>query len=198
VSLKDQDRIYFTPRGAGGVYRWDITEKQIVVTDLMANNVSGGTANITSEAGTHYAIYRDFPDMTCVIHCHAVYMMAFGAAHMDIPTVINECAKNNLGEMPVQRTKEVKPGSEEQSQEVLRLFHQRREAYPDAVLIANIPFHGIFIAGTDIMKTFATLQAAEDAARVALYRGLLLADGNSNGFLLHGTKASNAATGGRQ
>jgi L-fuculose-phosphate aldolase len=175
ISLRHGERVYLTPKGASGIYRWALSERHIVVTDVFCKKIQGDPANITSESSTHFAIYQKLSDIHCVIHCHSPFMMAFGAAYREIPTVINECAKNNLGDLPISCTAEVKPGSLEQSDEVLRLFMERRERHPGSVLIANIPFHGVFIAGGDLSKTFATLEAAECAARVTLYREMLLA-----------------------
>lgn len=184
ISVRDGNLIYITQRRSGEVYQWVIEEDSIVVTDICGSPVIGTTENITREATTHYYIYQNFPDINTVIHCHPVYMMVFGAAHMDIPAV-SECTRDHLGDQPITCTPEVMPGSEQQAVQIVKLFKERRGHSPYAGLIANIPYHGVFIAGRDLNSTFIAMEAAENAAKIIIYRKLMFADDPKADFSIH-------------
>ena len=184
ISVRDNNLIYITQRRSGEVYQWEINEDSINVTDICGTPVIGNNENITREAETHYSIYQNFPDINTVIHCHPVYMVIFGAAHMSIPAV-SECTRDHLGDQPITCTPEVMPGGEDQAREVIKIFKERRKKSPDAGLIVNIPFHGVFIAGRDLNSTFIAIEAAENAAKIVIYRKLMFADNPEADFSIH-------------
>ncbi|MBM3707371.1 MAG: class II aldolase/adducin family protein [Actinobacteria bacterium] len=184
ISVRDGNLIYITQRRSGEVYQWLIEEDSILVTDICGNPVIGSVENITREATTHYYIYQNFSDIKAIIHCHPLYMMVFGAAHMEIPAV-SECTRDHLGDQPITCTPEVEPGSENQAIEVVKEFKKRRAIDPEAGLIVNIPYHGVFIAGRDLNSTFIAIEAAENAAKIIIYRKLMFHDDPRADFSIH-------------
>ena len=112
VSVRDKDKIYITPRRAGENSQFEIEPNSIIVTDLCAVPVSGNIKEISREALIHYYIYQNFPDINAVFHAHPFFIMVFGSAHKDIPTV-SEATRNYLGEEPISCIEEVVPGSTE-------------------------------------------------------------------------------------
>lgn len=71
-------------------------------------------------------IYQNFPDISAVIHAHPIFIMAFGAAHMDLSAIIGG-TRAILGNHPVSNMPEVMPGSVEQATEIVENFKKRRE-----------------------------------------------------------------------
>lgn len=184
ISVRDGDKIYITQRRSGETYQWIIEEDSIIVTDICGIPISGDINKITREAISHYYIYQNFPDINVVIHCHPVYMMVFGAAHMDIPAV-SECTRDHLGDQPITNIEECQPGSEEQAKRIVENFKQRRKVDPEDGLICNIPFHGVFVAGKDLNSTFMAVEAAENAAKIIIYRQLMFGNNPKADFSIH-------------
>jgi L-fuculose-phosphate aldolase len=169
ISVRDGNYIYINPRRAGHDFQWEIDEDTIIVTDICKMPVIGEVDRISREAATHYYIYQNFPEINSVIHGHPFYMMAFGAAHMDIPP-ISEGTRAVLGNFPVTNVPEVVPGSIEQAEEIVKNFKKRRELDPGCPLICNIPFHGTFAAGETINDAFLYTEVANNCAKILIYR----------------------------
>jgi L-fuculose-phosphate aldolase len=169
ISVRDGNYIYINPRRAGHDFQWEIDEDTIIVTDICKMPVIGEVDRISREAATHYYIYQNFPEINSVVHGHPFYMMAFGAAHMDIPP-ISEGTRAVLGNFPVTNVPEVVPGSIEQAEEIVKNFKKRRELDPGCPLICNIPFHGTFAAGETINDAFLYTEVANNCAKILIYR----------------------------
>lgn len=88
--------------------------------------VIGDVENVSREAASHYYIYQNFPDIGAVIHAHPIFIMAFGAAHIDLSAIIGG-TRAILGNHPVSNMPEVMPGSVEQATEIVKNFKKRRE-----------------------------------------------------------------------
>ncbi len=172
ISVRDGDCIYIVPRKSGAKHRWSIEEDTIIVTDLCMKPIMDGVENISRESPTHYYIYQNFADINAVIHGHPLYMMVYGAAHMDIPPV-TECMRARVGDMPITNIEECLPGSIEQAERVVANFKQRRSINPDAPLICNLPFHGAFCAGVDLDEAFMYLEIANNCAKLLIFRQLM-------------------------
>jgi len=169
ISVRDGDKIYINPRRTGHDKQWQLEEDDIIVTDLCKVPVIGEADAISREAATHYYIYHNFPDIGAVIHGHPIFIMTFGAAHMDLPAV-SEGTRAVLGEQSITNTPEVLPGSKEQAEEVVINFKKRREVDPEAPLICSLPYHGTFTAGGTINDAFMYTEVANNCAKILVYR----------------------------
>ena len=172
ISVRDGDRVYIVPRKSGAKKRWSIEEDTIMVTDICMKPVIGNINNISRESPTHYHIYQNFPDINAVIHGHPLYMMVYGAAHMNIPPV-TECMRARVGDMPIGNIEECLPGSIDQAEKVVSYFKERRDANPDSPLICNLPFHGAFAAGVDLDEAFMFLEIANNCAKLLIFRQIM-------------------------
>ncbi len=172
ISVRDGNLIYINPRRAGHDFQWEIEEDQIIVTDLCKVPIIGEADMISREAATHYYIYQNFPEVNSVVHAHPFYMMAFGAAHMDIPAV-SEGTRAVIGSQPITNIPEVVPGSIEQAEEIVKNFKKRREIEPGCPLICNIPFHGTFAAGANINDAFLYTEVANNCSKILVYRQIM-------------------------
>ncbi len=184
ISVRDGDLIYINPRKSGSDWQWEITEDSVIVTDLCKVPVIGEADKISREAATHYYIYQNFPEVGAVIHGHPFYMMAFGAAHMDIPA-ISEGTRAVIGHQPITNVPEVVPGSLEQAEEIVKNFKKRREIDPGCPLICNIPFHGTFAAGATINDAFLYTEVANNCAKILVYRQMMFGNDPKADFSIH-------------
>jgi len=172
ISVRDKNRIYINERLSGPNYQWKIEEDSIIVTDICKIPVIGDDDLITREASTHYLIYQTFPEINAIIHCHPLFMMVFGAAHMDIPSV-TEGSRVILGDQPITNIEESIPSSQDQAEKVVDNFKRRRLKDPNAALICNIPFHGMFTAGQNLNDALVYADIANNCAKLLIYRQLM-------------------------
>ena len=184
ISVKDGNIVYINPRRSGHDFQWEIDEDSIIVTDLCKVPIVGEVDRISREAATHYYIFQNFPDVGAVIHAHPFYMMAFGAAHMDIPA-ISEGTRAVIGHQPITNVPEVVPGSVEQAEEIVKNFKKRREIDPGCPLICNIPFHGTFAAGETINDAFLYTEVANNCAKILVYRQIMFGDDPKADLSIH-------------
>lgn len=184
ISVRDGDLIYVSPKRAGHDHQWEIEEDSIIVTDLCKVPVIGEYEKITRESICHYYIYHNFPDVSAVIHSHPFFMMAFGAAHMDLPA-ISEGTRAVIGHQPIAITPEVVPGSKQQAEEIVKNFQRRRDIQKGCPLICNIPFHGAFSAGANLNDAFLYTEVANNCAKILIYRQMMFGNNPQADFEVH-------------
>jgi L-fuculose-phosphate aldolase len=184
ISVRDGDKVYINPRRAGHDKQWRLEEDDIIVTDMCKVPIIGEEDAISRESATHYYIYHNFPDVGAVIHGHPIFIMTFGAAHMDLPA-ISEGTRAVLGEQPITNVPEVLPGSIEQAEEVVKNFQRRREIDPEAPLICSLPYHGTFTAGGDINDAFMYTEVANNCAKILVYRQAMFGGDPKADFSIH-------------
>jgi len=184
ISVRDGDKIYISPRRSGTDHQWSIKEDSIILTDLCKMPISGKADNISREASSHYYIYQNFPDIGAVIHAHPIFIMAFGAAHMDLPAV-SEGTRAILGEQPITNITESLPGSAEQGEAIVENFKNRRKIDAAAPLICGLPFHGIFAAGPNLNEAFLYTEVANNCAKILVYRQTMFGGNPDADFSIH-------------
>lgn len=184
ISIRDENLVYINPRRAGHDWQWEIDEDSIIVTDLCKIPIIGEVDKISREAASHYYIYHNFPDVKSVIHSHPFYMMAFGAAHMDIPA-ISEGTRAVIGHQPITNIIETVPGSIEQAEEIIKNFKKRRENEVGCPLICNMPFHGVFAAGENINDAYLFTEVANNCAKILIYRQSMFGTDPKADFSIH-------------
>jgi L-fuculose-phosphate aldolase len=184
ISVRDGDKVYINPRRTGHDKQWQLEEDDIIVTDMCKVPIIGEKDAISREAATHYYVYHNFPDIGAVIHGHPIFIMTFGAAHMDLPAV-SEGTRAVLGEQPITNTPEVLPGSTEQAEEVVKNFKKRRETDPEAPLICSLPYHGTFAAGGTINDAFMYTEVANNCAKILVYRQAMFGNDPKADFSIH-------------
>lgn len=184
ISVRDGDKIYISPRRSGTDHQWRIEEDSIIVTDLCKIPILGEAGNISREASSHYYIYQNFPDIRAIIHAHPIFIMAFGAAHMDLPPV-TEGTRAILGDQPITNIPEALPGSSEQAELIVENFKNRRRIDPNAPLICSLPFHGTFSAGPNLNEAFLYTEVANNCARILIYRQAMFGGNPEADFSIH-------------
>jgi L-fuculose-phosphate aldolase len=184
ISVRDGDKIYVSPRRTGHDNQWEIDEDSIIVTDLCSIPVIGEADKVSREASTHYYIFQNFPDIGAVIHAHPIHIMAFGAAHMDLPA-ISEGTRAILGNEPISNVAEVLPGSKEQAGAVVENFNNRRRKDPTTPLICGLPYHGTFAAGGNLNDAYLYTEVANNCAKILINRQIMFGNDPKADFSVH-------------
>lgn len=185
ISIRDEDKVYITPRQAGEHHQWSIDEDSIIVTDMCKVPVIGDSDKITREAICHYYIYHAFPDIRAVLHAHPPYMMTFGSAHMDIPAVSEGTRCVISPKIPITHIEESVPGSEQQAVRIVENFKWRRNQDSDAGLICGIPFHGVFSAAADLNYAYLYVEVAETNCKILINRQIMFGSNPKADFSIH-------------
>ncbi len=184
ISIREGDKVYISPRRTGPDKQWKLEEDDIIVTDMCKVPILGEKDAISRESATHYYIYHNFSDVRSVIHGHPIFIMSFGAAHMDLPS-ISEGTRGILGEQPITNVPEVLPGSIEQAEEVVKNFQKRRNIDSEAPLICSLPYHGTFAAGGNINDAFLFTEVANNCAKILVYRQTMFSGDPKADFSIH-------------
>lgn len=171
ISVRQDDRIYVSPRYMGSKYRYQIREEQISVLDG-AHNVLEGPDVLSRESRMHLAVYDRFPEVGSVIHAHPRWMMVYAAAGRSMKPVLEYTEK--FGD--VECIPESAAHSQDLADEVVQVAERRREQLQQVALGVLLPRHGVAILGLDLDNAYDTLERLEDNARVSLLSRLLPAE----------------------
>jgi L-ribulose-5-phosphate 4-epimerase len=148
-----------------------LTPKDIVVLDFDGNVVEG-MLRPSSDAPTHLAIYRAYPQLGGIAHTHSSHAAIFAQAVRGIPCFGTTHADHFRGEVPVTRPltqQEVDREYEANTGKVIvECFADRDPLEMPAVLVAH---HGPFTWGRTPTDAVKNAIALEEVARTAL--GLL-------------------------
>jgi len=154
VRVSNQE-IWITPTG---VSKGFLTPDLLVATDLDGNVAEGGR-NPSSEFKMHLEVYRNRPDIHCVMHAHPPISTAFAVCRRPLDKSYLPEGIVSLGWVPV--TEYATP-STQAVPESIRPFL----ADHNALLLAN---HGVLTWDTDVTGAFFKLQTVEYLAQIYLY-----------------------------
>ena len=168
ISVRQDGRIYISPRFMGARYRYQISTEQISVLDE-AHNVLYGPTELSRESRLHLAAYENFPEVGSVIHAHPRWLMVFAAAGRTMKPVLEYTTK--FGD--VECVPESKAHSQELADELVKLVDRRREQLSRVAMGVLLPKHGIAVLGHDLDNAFDTLERLENNARCTLLSRLL-------------------------
>ena len=168
ISVRVGEKICITPRYAGSKHRWHLRSEQVLVTDLDGKQLAGD-GQVSREAKVHYRIYRDFPDVTAVVHCHAQNALVFASAGCPIEPVLENTLK--FGTILVSA---YAPAHSEKLADFVStaLFGQDDRIRKQAAGVLA-PGHGLFVAGKDLDAAFDAAERIDTNARCILFSRLL-------------------------
>ncbi|MEM7453250.1 MAG: class II aldolase/adducin family protein [Planctomycetota bacterium] len=78
----------------------DLTPDDICTVDMTGKQTAGKLKR-TSEVLLHLEIYRNRPDVKCVVHCHPPHATAFAVAREPVPVAVLPEPDIFLGEVPI-------------------------------------------------------------------------------------------------
>ena len=172
ISLRQDGRIYVSPRYMGSRYQYRITPEQISVLDA-DHNVLEGPQELSREIRMHLAVYDHFAEVGSVIHAHPRWLMVYSVAQRAMKPILEFTTK--FGD--VECIPESKAHSQELADQVVELARRRREQLQRVALGILLPRHGVAVLGHDIDNAYDTLERLEDNARCSLLSQLLPPEG---------------------
>ena len=153
LSIFDREtgRMYITPSS----YPYDImTTEDVMVIDL-DGNIIDGPHKPSSEWPMHTLIYKTYPRVCAVVHCHSIYATAAAAAGQEIPLFNHELCM--YCSSPVRVMPFEVPGSDALGESAIRGFGEDN----CVTLLQN---HGPIAMGASMWHAFDAACAVEQAA----------------------------------
>lgn len=132
-----------------------MTEEDLVRMTLDGVVLEGGRKP-SSEWRMHTQVYRQKPEVSCVIHTHSPYATSFAVNNMNIPVILIEMVPFLGGEVEVADF--AIPGTVEVGIEAVRKLKGR-----NACLMAN---HGVLAVGATMEQAHIRAIYTEDAAKI--------------------------------
>jgi L-ribulose-5-phosphate 4-epimerase len=159
-----------------GVSYYDMTEDDLVVTDLEGRLVEG-TLRPSSDLATHLVLYRAFSGIGGIVHTHSHYATVFAQARREIPCLGTTHADHFFGAVPVTDSlsdAEIAAAYETNTgHAIVRRFADLDPLEMPAVLVAS---HASFVWGSTVSAAVDTAEILEEVARMA-YHSLALTPG---------------------
>jgi L-ribulose-5-phosphate 4-epimerase len=143
--------------------------EDMVVCDLDGKVVKGRWRP-SSDAPTHLALYREFPDIGGIVHTHSPEATAWAQAGLDIPLYGTTHADYFFGPVPCARalTAEEIAGDYERNTGLVMIETLRQRGLDPAHVPAMLCLsHGSFAWGRDVMEAVFHAGVLEEVARIA-------------------------------
>ena len=137
-------------------------------TDILRVDPTGqvvsGQGRPSKEVGFHLGIYSKRSDVGGIVHAHPPYATSWAIAGSVFP-LVTAPGKVYLGKIPIVEI--AKSGSAELAKMVTDAFSD------PTVRVVLMKGHGLVAAGRTIFEAFNFVDWAEDAARAAIFTGLI-------------------------
>ena len=159
ISARYKSGFLITTSGSSNGY---LKKDDIVYTNFSGNSLEKNKKP-SSEKFLHIEIYKQRPDINCIIHVHSPYLSSFASAGKDLMAPIMAENVFYFGGIPL--ADYALPSTKKLVENTIKFFNKY-----DAVLMAN---HG-FIVGAKTMKdAYLKLELAESYAQVVLNTEIL-------------------------
>ncbi len=155
VSLRADDTVYITPRGAA----LDRLHPDMFVPVHVETGAPRGDGTPSSELPMHVACYRSRADARVVIHCHPSHAIAVASLGLDLPALTPDFFVY-IGATHVPTVPYITPGTQALADAVAKRLH----AAP-VVLLGN---HGLIAVGERVEQTLTRVLLVEETARIYL------------------------------
>lgn len=152
VSMRFGNKILATPTH---VCKGVLTIDDLIVVDLDGNQLAG-ERKPTSELKVHLAVYKQQPNVRCIIPAHPLYATAIYRQGKKVDSSVLTEAKATLGNVPTVPCFE--PGTAGLAEAV-------GEAMADGVSACMMENHGVVVAGMSLEETYFLLTSVERLAK---------------------------------
>lgn len=159
ISYRVDGKIFLT---ASGTCLGELTEHDILATDLNGNVLEGGKSP-TSEKFMHYEIYKRRPDINCIIHAHPPKTTALAVTGKDLNTPLIAEAIVTLGEIAFANYDT--PSTNELARIVGECFTGH-----DTVLMAN---HGATVCAKDLDDACHKIETLEFLSEINIITDMM-------------------------
>ncbi len=153
ISVRDHETIYITPRYSGGKKNWQLDPEDILSGPVDTDEVLNHPL-FSREGKAHVAIYRNFPDVTAVVHAHPFHVLPFCVAERSIPPVLESTEKFGV----VECVPSARAHSRELAENVVAGLRGKEDRIRTQAAAVLLPRHGIIVAGKDL---YAAIDAVE-------------------------------------
>lgn len=150
----DADRVLATPTMMSKGF---LRPEDMVLVDLSGRQLDGHRRT-TSEVRIHLNIYRQRPDVYCVVHAHPPHATAFALTREGLPRCVMAEAEVNLGLVPIAPYETTGTWDFAHSIDPWVRNH-------DVFLVAN---HGAVVLGVDPFDAYYRLETLDQYARTLL------------------------------
>jgi L-fuculose-phosphate aldolase len=162
TSLRIPNTNSFLIKATGESMTW--TETDTILKIDSGGKIITGVGKPSKEVGFHLGIYSKRPEVGGVIHAHPPYATSWAIAGTVFPMVTGP-SKIYLKKIPMV------PPAPGGSPELAKMV---TEAFADeSTKVVLMQGHGLVAAGRTIFEAFNFVDWAEDAARAAVYTGLI-------------------------
>ncbi len=155
ISVRIGDHVIIKP---SGVPYDELRPEDFVVVDL-DGKIIDGKLKPSVDTATHLYIYKNRPDIGCIIHTHSPYASAFAILNEPLPVYSTAHADVFGIEIPVSEYAPV--GSEAIGKAALKVANKA-----GAVLLAK---HGVLVFGRDLKSTLREAIFLEEVAKTAYF-----------------------------
>ena len=155
VSISDGKNLYIKP---SGILFKDVNYNNIATVNIETGKHTRGLKPST-DTESHRVIYKNKPEIKCVIHTHSTFATAFAACGKNIPVYLTAMADEFGEEIPCSGYAEI--GGKEIGKEVCK--------YADPTGIVLLRNHGVFTIGKDAKSAMKKAVMVEDIAKTTYY-----------------------------
>jgi len=163
ISARVGEHILITPRYAGAQFNWQLKPEQIIVATAEGKKLEGSD-EMSRESKAHFRLYEDFLQGNGIVHGHAHNILAFCAAGVPIPPILE--ANFPMGEIGLC---EFAPAiTDELAESVVKALHKKESALADLAACVMAPWHGIFALAKNIDDAYNAVELIDNAAYIIL------------------------------
>lgn len=150
LSIRLEDRVFITPRGAAAERHWNLTASQKLMTDLNGR-ILAGTGAVSREIAAHLALQQAFyPRISAVMHSHPENLRAFYAEALPLPLVLDDLAA--FREVPY--CLPAPEGTQALADAILETLRAAEDLDTNGAAACLLPGHGLFVIARDMARAY--------------------------------------------
>ncbi|MEW5959849.1 MAG: class II aldolase/adducin family protein [Chloroflexota bacterium] len=168
VSARVGNTIYISPRYSGSRQHWQLTPADIISGPLDTDELLEHPG-CSREGKAHLAVYRNFPDVTGIIHAHPFHILPFCAAERAIEPVLEATQKFGVVEV----VKGAPAHSEALAAQIVEGLRGKEANIRVQAAAVLLPKHGILVAGKHLLAAIDALERIDWNAWCIIAQGLM-------------------------